>query len=193
VQGDRSGPTPAGHARHEYPPWPRVQSRRQPCGLLTVRRRRLTACGVPPVGAVQHRFAWFYVYGAVEPTTGARFFLARPDLHADMFQRFIETFAQAFADSLKILLVDTRGAHTAQRLTLPDHVPLVCVPPYGPERNPIARGWRDLKETLAWLHWAKLETQQDDMATLLRGYEAATRPTLTDYTYLVEAVHALYP
>lgn len=31
------------------------------CGLLTVRRRRLTARGVQPVGAVQHTFEWFYV------------------------------------------------------------------------------------------------------------------------------------
>ena len=36
-------------------------------GLLTVRRRRLTACGVQPVGPVQHVFEWFYVYGAVAP------------------------------------------------------------------------------------------------------------------------------
>jgi hypothetical protein len=45
-------------------------------GLLSIRRRRLTARGVQPVGAVQQVFAWGDVYGAVEPTTGARFFLA---------------------------------------------------------------------------------------------------------------------
>ncbi len=45
------------------------------CGLLPVRRRRLTARGVQPVGPLQHRFQWFYVYGAVAPTTGDCFFL----------------------------------------------------------------------------------------------------------------------
>src|ERR671915_142565 len=54
-------------------------------GLLTVRRRRLTACGVQPVGAVQHIFEWFSVYGAVEPTTGARFFLELPYLNTEGF------------------------------------------------------------------------------------------------------------
>lgn len=44
---------------------------------LTV-RRRLTACGVQPVGSVQHVFEWFYVYGAVVPATGERFFLELP-------------------------------------------------------------------------------------------------------------------
>ena len=55
-------------------------------GLLTVRRRRLTACGVQPIGAVQHVFEWFYVYGAVAPTTGEHFFLELPYLNAEMFQ-----------------------------------------------------------------------------------------------------------
>jgi transposase len=162
-------------------------------GLLTIRRRRLTACGVQPVGAVQHVFAWFYVDGAVEPTTGERFFLERPYLHADRFQLFLDPFAQAFADSLNILLLDNRGAQTAQRLALPDNVHLVCLPPYGPELSPIARVWRDVKDGLAWLHFADLETPQDDIATLLRGYEAATRQALTGYPDLVEAIHALCP
>jgi putative transposase len=162
-------------------------------GLLTVRRRRLTARGVQPVGSVQHIFEWFSVYGAVEPTTGERFFLELPYLKADMFQLFLETFAQAFADSLNILLLDNSGAHTAQRLTLPDNVHLVFLPPYCPELNPIERVWRDLKDEVAWLHFSSLETQQDYIAALLQMYEAATLQALTGYTYLVEAIHALCP
>ena len=71
-------------------------------GLLTVRRRRLTACGVQPVGPIQHVFEWFYVYGAVAPTTGERVFLERPYLRADMCQLFLDALAQAFPDSLNI-------------------------------------------------------------------------------------------
>jgi transposase len=116
---------------------------------------------VPPVGAVQHVFEWFYVYGAVEPTTGERFFLDLPYLHAEMFPLFVDTVAQAFPDRLNLLLLDNRGAHTAQRLTLPTNVRLVCLPPYCPELNPIERVGRDLKDTLAWLQFASLEVQQD--------------------------------
>src|SRR5919205_2460050 len=75
-------------------------------GLLTVRRRRLTARDVQPVGTIQHVFEWFYVYGAVAPTTGERFLLEWLYLNADTFQLFIDTFAQAFPDSLKIMLLD---------------------------------------------------------------------------------------
>jgi putative transposase len=160
-------------------------------GLLTIRRRRLTARGVQPVGSVQHAFEWFYVYGAVEPTTGERFFLELPYLNAEMFQLFVDAFAQAFPDSLNLLLLDNSGAHTAQRLTLPANVRLVFLPSYCPELNPIERVWRDLKDTLAWLQFASLEVQQDYVATLLKSYEPPTLQSLTGYAYLVEAIHAL--
>lgn len=162
-------------------------------GLLTVRRRRLTARGVQPIGRVQHVFEWFYVYGAVEPTTGDRFFLELPYLNTEGFQIFIDAFAATFPDSLNLLVLDNSGAHSAQRLTLPANVRLVFLPPYCPELNPIERVWRDLKDALAWLQFPTLDAQQDYMATLLRGYEAATLQALTGYTYLVEAINALCP
>jgi transposase len=161
-------------------------------GLLTVRRRRLTARGVQPIGSVQHVFEWFYVYGAVEPTTGDRFFLELPYLNAEMFQLFVDAFAQAFPDSLNLLLLDNSGAHTAHKLTIPENVRLVYLPPYCPELNPIERLWRDLKDALAWLQFPTLDGQQDYLATLLRAYEAATLQALTGYTYLVEAIYALH-
>ncbi len=160
-------------------------------GLLTVRRRRLTACGVQPVGAVQHIFEWFYVYGAVEPTTGDRFFLELPYLNAESFQLFVDAFAEAFPDSLNLLLLDNSGAHTSQQLTLPANVRLVLLPPYCPELNPIERVWRDLKDALAWLQFPTLDAQQDYVATLLRGYAAVTLQSLTGNSYLVDAIHAL--
>jgi transposase len=160
-------------------------------GLLTVRRRRLTACGVQPVGVVQHTFEWFYVYGAVAPTTGERFFLERPYLNAEGFQLFVDAFAQAFAASLNVLLLDNRGAHTAQRLTLPANVRLVFLPPYCPELNPIERVWRDLKDDLAWQQFINADAQQDDVGQLLQAYDALTLPSLTSYAYLLDAINAL--
>jgi hypothetical protein len=161
-------------------------------GLLTIRRRRLTARGVQPAGSVQHVFAWWYVDGAVEPTTGARFFLELPSLHTEMCQLFVNTFAQAFPDSLNILLLDNRGAHTSSQLTHPENVRLLFLPPYGPELNPIERVWRDLKDDVAWRQFATLDAQQDYLSLLLRGDEAATLQSLTGYPYLVEAIHALH-
>jgi DDE superfamily endonuclease len=135
-------------------------------GLLTVRRRRLTASGVQPVGLVQHPFEWCYMYGAVAPTTGERLFLEWPYLHADTFQRFVDALAQAFPDRLNLRLLDNSGAHTAQRLRWPANMQPVWLPPYGPELNPSARVWRDVMDDLAWQQFADLEAQQVYMSVI---------------------------
>ncbi len=163
------------------------------CGLLTVRRRRLTARGVQPVGTVQHSFEWFYVYGAVAPSSGEHFFLELPYLNAENFQLFLNGLAAAFRDSLNLLLVDNSGAHKAKRLQIPENIRLVELPPYCPELNPIERLWRDLKDDLAWEQFADRAALQERVATLLRAYDAATLQSLTGYTYLVDALHALAP
>jgi transposase len=160
-------------------------------GVLTVRRRRLTACGGQPVGLIQHVFEWLPVYGAVAPTTGERFLLALPYLNADMLDLFIEAFAQAFPDSLNILLLDNRGAHTAQGLHWPAHVRYVRLPPSCPELSPIERVWRDVKEDVAWRQFPDLDTQHNELGDLLRAYDTTTLQSLTGYAYLLEAINAL--
>jgi transposase len=162
-------------------------------GLLTVRRRRLTASGVQPIGSVQHVFEWFYVYGAVAPTTGERFFLELPYVNADSFQLFVDEFANAFPDSRNILLLDNSGAHTAQRIRWPANVRCVWLPPYCPELNPIERVWRDLKDDLAWQQFLDLDAQQVYVADLLQAYNAPMLQALTGYAYLVDAINALGP
>ncbi len=161
-------------------------------GLLTIRRRRLTARGVQPVGTVQHVFQWFYVYGAVAPTSGEHFFLELPYLKADTFQIYLDAFAQAYPDSLNILLLDKSGAHTAKHLKVPDNVRLVFLPPYCPELNPIERLWRDLKDELAWQQFTNVALQQEAVADLLCAYDSKTIQSLIGYTYLVDAINALH-
>jgi transposase len=146
---------------------------------------------VQPIGSVQHVFEWFYVDGAVEPTTGDRFFLELPYLNAENCHIFVHLFAQAFPNSLNLLLLDNSAAHSAQRLTLPQNVRLVFLPPYCPALNPIERVWQDLKDALAWLQFSNLEVQQDYVAMPLRGHEALTLQTLAGYPYLVEAIYGL--
>ena len=57
-------------------------------GLLPVVRRRMTARGVQPVAPVPYQLDHCSLYGAVEPTTGARFFLELPYLNSRAFQRW---------------------------------------------------------------------------------------------------------
>jgi transposase len=160
-------------------------------GWLTVRRRRLTACGVQPGGSVQPVFAWFSVDGAVAPTTGEHFFLELPYVNAPTFPLFVDAFAAAFPDSVNLLRSDNSGAHPAPPMRWPAHVRGVWRPPYGPELNPLERVWRDLKDDRAWQQFTHVEAPQEHVGQLLQADEASTRQSLTSYTYVVEAINAL--
>lgn len=146
---------------------------------------------MPPVGSIQHGFQSWYLSGAVAPTSGERFLLASPALNADQFQRLLDAFSQAFAASLTILVLDKSGAHPARRLTIPEHVRLGLLPPYGPELNPIERGWRDRKDELAWREFADRAAVHAAVTRLLDAYDDPTVQSLTGAAYVVDAVHAL--
>jgi DDE superfamily endonuclease len=149
------------------------------CGWLTVRRRRLTACGGQPVGPVQHVLEGLSGWGAGAPTPGERCFLELPSLNTESVPLVVDTLAQAFPASLKLLRPDHSGIHRAQRRRLPTSGRLVFCPPDGPELNPIERLWRALKDDWAWQQLISVEVPPDDVSRLLQAYDALTLPART--------------
>ncbi len=98
-------------------------------GLHTVRRRRITARGTKPVGCLQQRFVNCYLYGAIAPASGDGFFLGLPTFNADLFQVFLDKFAQARPHTLNVLLLDNSRCHTAQEVRIPEHIVLLFQEP----------------------------------------------------------------
>jgi hypothetical protein len=137
-------------------------------GVSTTRRQPLTARGAQPIRRAQHVFEWCCVSGAVEPTTGDRFRLELPYIHADTCQRFLETCAQACPDGFDILLLGNSGAHTTLPLTRPEHIRFLR-PPDCPALHPIERLWRDLKDVLPWPQCPDRDARQEYLANLLQG------------------------
>jgi transposase len=160
-------------------------------GLLPIQRRRITLTGVKPLGLVQYRFENFYVYGAVEPTTGESFFLELPYLNATNFQIFLEEFAQHYQETLNIVLMDNGSCHTAKSLMIPENLVCLFLPPYSPELNPIERLWREVKEPWAWVLAATIEELEHRVEMLVTHYSHATIRSLTSYPYVVRAVNAV--
>lgn len=91
-------------------------------GLKTLIGRVITLCGVKPFAPVQWPRENFWLYGAVEPTTGDRFFYEFSHLDAACFQRFVDLFAVAYPDSLNLLHLDQASCHTATELVWPENV-----------------------------------------------------------------------
>jgi putative transposase len=157
-------------------------------GLQPILRRRMTACGVQPVATVWPRFENFYLFGAVEPTTGDSFFLELPLLNSAMFQLWLDNFAQTFAASFNVLVLDKGAFHTAKTLRWPAHVAAVPFPSSSPELNPIERLWRDLKDQVAQTVAKTLDDLSNTVCRLIQNYSQAALKSLTGFAYFVQAV-----
>lgn len=162
-------------------------------GLLPVVRRRITACGVQPVAPVTYRFENCYLYGAVEPATGASFFLELPYLNSRAFQWWLEGFATAFPASCNLLVLDNGAGHKAKAVRWPANVIPIFLPPYSPELNPIERLWRDLKDKLATRDIPTLAALSEALCQIIQAYAPTALQSLTGFAYFLQAVATLPP
>lgn len=163
-------------------------------GLHLPLRRRVTGYGVKPLQIVEPLYESYWLYAAVEPTTGDAFWWEFPHLDANCFSIFLQHFSQHYAESLNIVLLDQAPAHVAQRVQCPDNVILLWLPAYSPELNPVERLWEDLKARIDVLDRgirSSLTRLQDHVADIVRRYTTEIIASLTGYAYLVEAARAL--
>ncbi len=159
--------------------------------LRPIQRRRITARGVKPEGTTVFRTETTWLVGAVDPTCGDGCWLLRPRLNAAAMQLFLDAFAQQYADSFHIRILDNSSAHTAKGLRIPENVALVFQPPHGPEVNPVERVWQQLQAKRAWLRLPHIELLEDDLVAWLARYPAAALQSLTAYPFLIAAIDDL--
>jgi transposase len=146
-------------------------------------RRRITARGVKPIQLMLPRYEYFWLYGAVDPSTGESLFLELPALDTPCFQAFLLEFSLAFPDTLNVLVLDGAPPHIAHALVVPENVLLFRLPPYSPELNPVERIWLDLRKHLGSDLPANLNALADDAAQVLRAYTQEALRSLTHFGY----------
>lgn len=134
-------------------------------GLKTISGRKITSIGVKPKGKVQWQFKATYLYGVVEPATGAHLFYEFTHLNSDCFQVFLNLVSEQYKDSILIMQLDQAGAHRAKRLKIPVNIILMFQPSYSPETNPIERVWQHFKSGLRW----KLPKDLNELRLLMRA------------------------
>ena len=160
-------------------------------GLLGPTRRRITRRGMKPIAKINPCYESIYLYGAVEPLTGERFFFEFSHLTSDCFQCFLEKFSKAFSESLNLLVLDNGRFHQAKSLKIPENVVLLFLPPYSPELNPIERVWQDFKAKLFTQTYKALEDMQAKVSEILEGYCDAAVAKLTQFSHFINAANAV--
>jgi transposase len=158
---------------------------------MPITRHRITLPGVKPIQEARPGYEYFYLYGAVEPETGQRFFTEHDRLNSDCFQEFLDRFARTFSCSHNVMVLDNGRFHKAKKISVPRNVELTFLPPYSPELNPVERLWQDLKDQVAFDFYRSLAWLRQDVRTALATYTDETVASLTGYEYLLDAASAL--
>jgi transposase len=110
----------------------------------------LTRCWAPtgsrPTAVKQTEYEWIYLFGAVNPLTGASSALLAPTVNTDYMNHHLRFISeQAGSDVHVILVLDQAGWHVAKMLKVPENISLLHLPAYSPELNSIERLWAYLK------------------------------------------------
>ncbi len=138
-----------------------------------------------PVVPVRPRYEWLWVYGWVQPTTGATEWLVLPSVSTELFNLALADFARAVGagpDKQVLVVLDQAGWHIAAGVRLPDGIHLEFLPAYCPELQPAERLWPLTNEGVANRLFPTLDALEDavvvrlvrliDQPALVRAYTA---------------------
>jgi len=87
----------------------------------------------------------FYLFAAINPSTGEEFTLQLPTVDTEMMGLYLAHLSQEHPKTHILLVLDGAGWHKAKELRVPDGIEFVPLPPYSPELNPAERLWQWLR------------------------------------------------
>lgn len=136
-------------------------------------------------------YEYYWLYGAVEPTTGETFYLEMPRLDGDCFGVFLAEMSRAYAETLNVLVLDNAPAHVAAHVRVPENVVLLYLPPYCPELNPVERLWLEVRRRINVFDAAVRSTLvglREHVAEIVRGLLSEQIASITGYRYILNSL-----
>ena len=87
-----------------------------------------------------------YAYGAVSIADGQWDSLILPKANTVCMQIFLDEIASRYPEDRIVMVLDGAGWHRSTKLTVPENMKLLPLPPYSPELNPVENIWDELRE-----------------------------------------------
>jgi len=116
--------------------------------------------GSRPLAVRDNRHDSVYLFGALCPSRAIGAAIIMPAVNSEaMSEHLKEIAAQIAAGAHAVLVCDGAGWHQrGRRLTIPENITLLTLPPYSPELNPMENVWDYLRgNELSHLVWDSYE------------------------------------
>ena len=105
------------------------------------------------------------------------------------YQHFITNLSKKYPDSLNIILMDNSKTHDTEIEF--DNIKFINTEPYSPELNPAERVWHFIKDKLNWETFESISQLQDFVNQHIKQITNQQILSLTSFSYLIQACHAL--
>ena len=87
-----------------------------------------------------------FAFAAVSPHEGTLDSLILPEVNTEMMSLFWAEVSARHAEEFIMMVMDQAGWHIAKRLTIPENMRLLWLPPYSPQCNPVEHVWDEIRE-----------------------------------------------
>lgn len=87
-----------------------------------------------------------YAYGATFPQVGAHDSLILPAMDTPCMEHFAKEVSKRHPDSYILMILDGAACHTTKKISLPENIQLLTLPPYSPDFNPQENIWDEIRE-----------------------------------------------
>lgn len=139
---------------------------------------------------MEDRYEWLWLYAAVEPASGESFYLYLPRLDGACFETFLWELSKAYPGEQIVLVLDGAPGHRSGRVSWPEGMEALPLPPYSPELNPVERLFEELRAGLSNMVFGSVEAMMETLTGVLKPYWK-TPPALarlTGYGWWLEGI-----
>jgi transposase len=164
-------------------------------GLHGFARRVWTLPGIKPVVPTQQRYEWFYAFAALECTQGSMEVAYWNGVELPVTRNFLEQIAGSEPGAEHVIIYDGAGFHLKPGVhTLPEHVHVICLPPYSPELNPVENLWDLLRDEVCNQAFEHLSDLQERLSAALQNYrQQSAKVTSLIHGWIKRTVNAFSP
>ncbi len=141
--------------------------------------------GTRPRVATKLGYKNFYLYGAVEHTTGKNFSLIIPNVDVTSMNIYLCELSKEFSDDNIALIMDQAGWHKSKELIIPTNIKIIYLPPYSPELNPVERLWLHIKQNILDNRiYDTVEELQDTLCEFIKALQDSVVQSICNVNYL---------
>jgi transposase len=131
-------------------------------------------------------FENFYVYSAINPSTGDDLSLVAPGVNTACMNIFLAEMSQHLEGTDAIIVMDCAGWHKAKNLVVPDNIKIIYLPAYSPELNPVERLWQYLKSnTIKNKVYATVKDLEEAVCAFIRHLTQDRIKSICSASYLL--------